>query len=105
MEAYRLTNDMAWLPHTIAEGVQIKPMITKREHDLDVTCILVRVPAGKVVGEHIHPAQDDILYPLSGKGSMWVDGTGSFSLEPGMVVQVPRGTKPGRSSDSRKAGG
>jgi len=25
--------------------------------------------------------------------TLWVDGTDSFSLEPGMVVQVPKGVK------------
>ena len=43
-------------------------------------------------GTH-HPTQDDILYPLSGKAAMRVDGTGEFTLEPGIVVRVPKGTK------------
>ena len=35
--------------------------------------------------------QDDILYPLQGKAAMWVEGVGDFTLEPGMIVRVPKG--------------
>lgn len=93
MEAYRLMEKIPWIPHPTAEGVQIKPFISQKEHGLGVTCLLVRVPVGKEIGEHTHATQDDILYPLAGKARMWVDGTGEFSLEPGIVVRVPKGTK------------
>jgi quercetin dioxygenase-like cupin family protein len=82
-----------WIPHPTAEGVQIKPFISEKEHGLGVTLMLVKIPAGKEVAEHIHPNQDDILYPLSGKGAMWVDGAGKFSLGPGIVVRVPKEIK------------
>ena len=68
-------------------------MVSKGEHGLDVTCMLVRVPAGSEVPEHIHAEQDDILYPLKGKAMMLVGETGEFSLEPGVIVKVPPGTK------------
>jgi quercetin dioxygenase-like cupin family protein len=93
VEVYRRLGNIPWIPHPIVKGVQIKPYISQKEDGLDVTCMLVNVPAGKEVGEHIHPTQDDILYPLSGKATMWVDGTGEFTLEPGIVVRVPKGTK------------
>ena len=93
MKADRSVESIAWRPHPTADGVEIKPMISKGEHGLDVTCMLVRVPAGKEVPEHIHAEQDDILYPLKGKATMWVEGTGEFSLEPGVIVKVPPGTK------------
>ncbi len=48
---------------------------------------------GIEIPEHIHDQQDDILYPLKGKASMWVDGTGFFTLEPGVIVRVPKGIK------------
>lgn len=93
MKAYRLLKDIPWSPHPVAAGVEIKPMISMGEHGLDVTCMLVRVPAGKEVTEHIHAEQDDILYPLEGKAMMWVEETGEFSLVPGVVVKVPPGKK------------
>jgi quercetin dioxygenase-like cupin family protein len=93
LEAYRLIERIPWIPHSTAEGVQIKPFISQKEHGLGVTCMLVKIPAGKEVSEHIHSNQDDILYPLTGKARMWVEGTGEFSLEPGIIVRVPKGTK------------
>ncbi len=59
----------------------------------DVTCMLVKIPAGKHVAEHVHADQDDILFPLAGKAVMWVDGVGEFPLIPGVVVRVPKGTR------------
>lgn len=93
MEVNRLVDKISWTPHPTAQGVQIKPLISEKEHGLNVTCMLVDIQAGKEVPEHIHEDQDDILYPLRGKAVMWVDGTGTFPLEPGVIVKVPKGTK------------
>jgi quercetin dioxygenase-like cupin family protein len=93
LEVCRLLDNIPWMPHPTAEGVRVKSYISQRGHGLDVTCMLVNVPEGKEVAEHVHPAQDDILYPLGGKATMWVEGTGEFALEPGIVVRVPKGTK------------
>ncbi len=93
MEVYRSVEEVSWMPHPTVRGVTIKPLISKKEHGLNVTCMLVNVPAGKEVPEHIHEEQDDILYLLQGKAVMWVDGTGDFSLEPGVIVRVPKGKK------------
>jgi quercetin dioxygenase-like cupin family protein len=86
-------DDIPWAPHPVLAGISIKPLISKKEHNLDVSCILVKVPAGREVPEHIHPEQDDILFPLQGKALMWVEGVGDFSLESGMIVRVPKGRK------------
>ncbi|MEA3437280.1 MAG: cupin domain-containing protein [Thermodesulfobacteriota bacterium] len=93
MEVYRSVEKVSWMPHPAVQGVKIKPLISNREHGLNVTCMLVNVPAGKEVPEHVHEEQDDILYLLQGKAVMWVDGTGDFSLEPGVIVRVPKGKK------------
>ena len=93
MEICKTIDDLSWRPHPIAEGVNIKPLVTKGEDDLNVTCMLVRIPPGKEIPEHIHEEQVDILYPLQGQAEMVVEGTGSFALKPGIVVRVPKGTK------------
>lgn len=93
MQTNRPVESIDWEPHPTVPGVKIKPMVTKKNDNLDVSCILVHVPAGGEVPEHIHDIQDDIIYPLAGKASMWVDGTGTFPLEPGSIVRVPKGTR------------
>ena len=53
----------------------------------------MRVPAGIEIPEHIHEEQVDILYPIQGAAEMYVEGTGTFPLKPGIIVIVPKGTK------------
>jgi quercetin dioxygenase-like cupin family protein len=88
-----LVEEESWIPHPTAKGVIIKPLISKKVNGVDLTCMLVKVRKGLEVPEHIHEDQDDILYPLEGKAVMWVDGSGSFPLMPGVIVLVPRGKK------------
>lgn len=90
---WRYLEQIPWENHATASGVKIKPYISQKEHDLDITCMLVKVPLGMEVAEHIHPKQDDILLPLSGKAVMWIDGVGDFSLVPGVAVRVPKGVR------------
>jgi quercetin dioxygenase-like cupin family protein len=93
MEVNRKVENIPWRPHPVVPGISIKPLISSKEQHLDVTCMLVAVPAGKEVPEHIHDTQDDILYPLKGKAVMWVEDAGEFTLEPGLIVRVPKGKK------------
>jgi quercetin dioxygenase-like cupin family protein len=93
MEICTNIDSLSWAPHPIAEGVEIKSLVTKKDDGLDVTCVLVKIPAGMEISEHVHETQADILYPLQGSAEMYVEGTGNFQLKPGMVVRVPIGAK------------
>ena len=93
MKIVKTVADVSWRPHPLVKEVNIKPLVTKSEDGLDVTCMLVRVPAGIDIPEHIHEEQVDILYPLQGKAEMNVEGAGTFTLEPGVIVRVPKGTR------------
>ncbi len=89
----RIVEDIAWVSHKLSPEAKTKTMISKKDDGLDVSCVLVDLPVGVEIPEHIHDQQDDILYPLKGKATMWVDGTGFFTLEPGVIVRVPKATK------------
>jgi quercetin dioxygenase-like cupin family protein len=93
MEICKKLDDMAWRPHPLVKEVSVKPLVTKGEDGLDVTCMLVRIPPGSDIPEHVHEEQADILYPLQGRAQMQVEGQGTFDLEPGMIVRVPKNTK------------
>ena len=93
MEVYTDVSGMSWSPHPIAEGVEIKPLVTHKDHELNVTCLLVKIPAGREVPEHAHEQQADIIYPLKGSAELHIAGTGTLRLEPGVIVRVPKGTK------------
>jgi quercetin dioxygenase-like cupin family protein len=85
--------ELEWQPHKTAKGVEIKVLVSKAAQGTDVTCLLVRIGRGLEVPEHIHETSDDILYPLSGRARMAVEGSEEFVLQPGVIVRVPRGTK------------
>ena len=89
----RKVEDIEWIPHPTARGVTMKPLVTRKDDGVNVSCILILIPKGTEVPEHHHEEEDDILYPLKGQAIMWVDGYGSFPLEPGCLVRVPKGTK------------
>ncbi len=93
MEICTNLDSLPWAPHPIAEGVGIKPLVTKKDHGLDATCVLVKIPAGRQIAEHIHETQADILYPLRGSATMYVEGAGNIELKPGVVIRVPIGAK------------
>jgi quercetin dioxygenase-like cupin family protein len=93
MDILKTVRDIPWRPHPLVKEVSIKPLVTKGEDGLDVTCMLVRIPAGTEIPEHVHAQQVDILYPLQGKAEMNVAGAGTFTLRPGIVVRVPQNTR------------
>lgn len=93
MEICKAVDDINWRPHPVFKDVSIKPLATKSEDGLNVTCLLVRIPAGSEIPEHVHADQADILYPIQGRAEMNVDGAGTFPLKPGMIVRVPKGTR------------
>ncbi len=93
MKSVRNVEELEWQPHPTVKGVEIKVLVSQAAQGTDVTCLLVRVGRGLEVPEHVHDHSDDILYPLSGKARMWVEGSGEFSLEPGVIVRVPQGTR------------
>jgi quercetin dioxygenase-like cupin family protein len=93
MEVYTKVENLTWNPHPLAEGVHIKPLVTKKADGLNVSCILVKIPVGVDIPEHVHAEQVDIRYPLNGRAEMYVEGKGALALEPGVVVRVPIGAK------------
>ncbi len=93
MEIVKTVADIPWRPHPHIKGVIIKPLATKSEDGLNVTCMLARIPAGIEIPEHIHEDKVDILYPIQGQAEMNVEGAATFALKPGVVVRVPKGTK------------
>jgi len=81
-----------WEQHPLAKDVLRKTLVSKKEHNANVTCFLVKIKKGAKIPEHVHE-QDDIIFVLSGKCKMWIENVGEIKLKEGMVVFVPRGTK------------
>jgi quercetin dioxygenase-like cupin family protein len=92
MEYVKKEKDLEWTPHPFLP-IQIKLLLTQKSDGAEITCFLVKIPVGRDIPEHVHETQEDILFLLSGKGKMWIDGLGDFSVEKGAFIRVPKNTK------------
>ena len=94
METFFDTETLSWEDHPTVRNVSIKKIITMEEFGEDSPSILmVKIPVGVEVPEHVHEKSEDMLFILSGEATMWVDGAGDVPLCKGNVVRVPRNTK------------
>ena len=92
MPSIKREKDLPWESHPFLP-IQIKPLLSWKWDRAEVTCFLVKIPVGKDIPEHIHETQEDIIFLLSGKGRMWIDGLGDFDIEPGTFIRVPKNTR------------
>ncbi|HOO89500.1 MAG TPA: cupin domain-containing protein [Syntrophales bacterium] len=85
---------LPWENHPTAHGVSIKKIITTQQFGEDSpTILLIKIPVGVGVPEHVHEGSEDILFIVAGQATMWIDGTGNVKLQKDTVVRVPRDTK------------
>lgn len=83
---------MNWEQHPFLD-VKIKKLVTKEKDGADVTIFLVKLSKDQEIQEHVHETSDDVLFPLEGKGKIYIQGSGELELFPGVLVRVPRNTK------------
>lgn len=79
--------------HPFLENVGMRTLYSKRDDGAEITCFVVRCKVGSEIEEHVHPEETDIVYVLQGNATMWVEDRGSFQLEPGVFVVVPKGLR------------
>jgi quercetin dioxygenase-like cupin family protein len=84
------SKDLEWRPHPANGNVSLAFVVSKRDDDVDGTCIFARVPKGEGLPEHTHDVHD-IIVPLAGKGKFWIKGLGEFEIKKGVVFNVPPG--------------
>jgi quercetin dioxygenase-like cupin family protein len=92
MKSVKRENEVPWSPHPFLP-IQIKNLLSKKDDQADITVFLVNLPAGREIPEHVHETQEDIIFILSGRAKMWIDGVGDFELKKGTFVRVPKNTK------------
>jgi quercetin dioxygenase-like cupin family protein len=91
MSIVKREKELSWEPHPYLP-IQIKPFVSRKADQADVTIFLVKLPAGMEIPDHVHETQEDIIFIVSGRAKMWIDGVGDFVLEPGTFVRVPPNT-------------
>ncbi len=88
---YKEEGKMKWEPHPLNATVKLGYLLTKKDDGVKVTCLLAKLPKGSEIPEHTHKVHD-ILFPLSGKGKIWIKGLGEMELKRGVLVSVPPDT-------------
>jgi quercetin dioxygenase-like cupin family protein len=89
---YKKREDLNWSPHPVNDKIKLGVLFTKKDEKVNVTCLLAKIPRGAEVPEHTHEFYD-ILFPLSGKGKVWIDGLGELELKSGVLVNIPPGVR------------
>jgi quercetin dioxygenase-like cupin family protein len=79
--------------HPFLENIGMRTLYSSRDDGGEVTCFVVRSKIGSEIEEHIHTEETDIIYVLQGRATMWIEDRGSFLLEPGVFVVVPKGLR------------
>ena len=79
--------------HPFLTDVGMRTLYSMRDDKGEVTCFVVRCKVGAEIEEHIHQDEADIIYVLQGSATMWIEDRGSFKLEPGVFVVVPKGVR------------
>jgi quercetin dioxygenase-like cupin family protein len=82
--------DLKWEPHPQLATAKVAYLVSRRDENMDLTCMLVSLPVGTQVPKHTHEC-DDIIYVLKGKAKIWVDGVGDVPAAEGTFVRIPKG--------------
>jgi quercetin dioxygenase-like cupin family protein len=83
-------DDVNWEPHPQLARAKVAYLVSHRDENMDLTCMLVHLPLGTIVERHTHEC-DDIIYVVKGKAMMWVDGIGDVQLVEGSFLRIPKG--------------
>jgi len=89
MKVFKKESEVEWENHFMVDDGKIQWLYTKEKDNSPITVMKVRLKKGVTLPDHRHPDQPDLVYPLEGKATMFIEGEGEFPLEPGMIVQVP----------------
>ncbi|WP_291491225.1 cupin domain-containing protein [Desulfurella sp.] len=92
MKEFVKIEDLKFIEHPSNKNVKIGYILTHKDDNVDFTSAIVKIPKGQSIPEHTHNVYD-IICPLSGKGTIWVENAGECELKKGVFVKVPPHTK------------
>jgi quercetin dioxygenase-like cupin family protein len=92
MEKFKIVqqNDVRWEPHPQLARAEVGYLVSNRDENMDLTCMLVHLPPGTQVDRHTHEC-DDIIYVVKGKATMWIEGVGDVEMVQGTFLRIPKG--------------
>jgi quercetin dioxygenase-like cupin family protein len=92
MKVFKKVADVPWENHFMVDNAKLKWIFTKEKDGSPITVSMAHLQKGVTLPDHRHPDQPDLIYPIKGRATMFIEGEGEFPLEPGIVVQVPQNT-------------
>jgi len=84
--------NIKWEPHPQLANARVAYLVSHRDENMDLTCMLVQLPAGVKVEKHTHEC-DDIIYVIKGKAKMWIEGIGEVPMVEGAFLRIPKGVR------------
>lgn len=88
----KIIDEVPWEGHFMDPESRIKWIYTREKDGTPLTVMLIELKKGISLPEHRHQDQPDLIYPVKGKATMYIEGEGEFPIQPGMVVIVPPNT-------------
>ncbi len=83
------TTTLEYSEDTRFPGIAIKLLETRATHPTS-SVIIARVAVGGEIAEHVHPAETETAYVLSGDGVLHT-AEGDYHFAPGVLVTIPPG--------------
>lgn len=77
------------LEQTARDNKTFRTVLANGKH---TQIVVMDVKPGEDIGKEVHPDNDQVLYLVSGKGTVYLDGVES-EFNPGDCVLVPAGTE------------
>lgn len=91
-KVFQTIENLQFIEHAVNKNVKIGYILTHKDDGVDFTSAIVKIPKGQLIPEHTHDVYD-IICPISGKGTIWVENAGEHELKKGVFVAVPPHTK------------
>ena len=85
-------SDIKWEEHPVFSGLKSTMLVSNRDEQMDLTCMLTRVSAGTVIAMHTHTC-DEIIYVIEGDAVMSIEGMSDIRMTPGTFLRIPRSVK------------
>jgi len=82
--------DIPWSRHPAFDGVELKHIVTAKETGGQFSYHLVRIAAGKAIGNHVHQTQLETHEVIAGTGTC-VNNGAELIYEPGVISILPMG--------------
>lgn len=81
-----------WEEHPVFSGLKSVMLVSNRDEQMDLTCMLTRVSAGTLIDIHTHKC-DELIFVIEGDAIMFIEGMNDIRMAPGTFLRIPKSVK------------